>query len=178
MFLSLSVIILYHGTRGKSRVFSNFFEKIFLPSIAKKANPNRFLPHFLPHFCRTSTLCRTPAAVFLHPNAPKIPFEKRYKKCRFIAIYRDKSAFSEIVLSNTPSNGKMNRKHCVFSKISRNTGKNLIPILPLPHFCRTFRNCHFMGFPVIPQCLLCGNFHFIRKVGINICCHFNVRMSH
>lgn len=137
---------------------NSFYEKnkkFFLPSITKKANPNRFLPHFLPHFCRTSTLCRTLAAAVLHPNAPKIPFEKRYKKCRFIAIYRDKSAFSKIILSNTQSNGKMNRIHHVFSKISRNTAKNLIPILTLPHFCRTFRNCRFMGFPVSPQGLIC-----------------------
>nr|DAT38021.1 MAG TPA: hypothetical protein [Caudoviricetes sp.] len=96
LFLSLSVIILYHGTRGKSRVFSKKFEKIFLPSITKKANPNRVLLHFLPHFCRTFALCRTPAAVFLHPNAPKILFEKRYKKCKFIAIYRSKPALSKI----------------------------------------------------------------------------------
>ena len=87
------VIILYHGTRGKSIAFTKKLKKIFLPSITKKANPNRFLPHFLPHFCRTSTLCRTPAAAVLHPNAPIFPFEKRCKKSRSAAIYRDQSAF-------------------------------------------------------------------------------------
>ena len=72
------------GVKGDAAMVGNY----------KTGSFQRPFAAFLPHFCRRIHPCRTLAAAVLHPNAPKIPFEKRYKKCRFIAIYRDKPAFS------------------------------------------------------------------------------------
>ena len=71
------------GVKGDAAMAGNY----------KTGSFQRPFAAFLPHFCRRSHPCRTPATAEIAPIYTKFPFEKRYKKCRFIAIYRDKSAF-------------------------------------------------------------------------------------
>ena len=71
------------GVKGDAAMVGNY----------KTGSFQRPFAAFLPHFCRRSHPCRTPATAEIAPIYTKFPFEKRYKKCRFIAIYRDKSAF-------------------------------------------------------------------------------------